>query len=304
MKRILYLLLFFSLCSTAYPGVYNVQNLPIPYLQDESKHVSNPDLILSQETVSALDSILYKMEKEKGVQSLLAVIESVENGDCYEFGISLGNHYGIGSKANTGLVIVLATKDRCYYILTGEGLEGTLPDALCRRIENQKMVPFLENEDWDNAMLATVDALYKVISGDETLINELRQSPTKKQTSDNKLFMLVFAFVVFLAIYLNYKNQHNHVCPKCKQPLKLVRSNKYQRNGYIHYHQIYCCPKCGHTIEKEHDEPYDPGTGFGGRSFSGGIFGGGFGNYGGSGGFGGGSFGGGSFGGGGSGGKF
>lgn len=101
MKRILYLLLFFSLCSTAYPGVYNVQNLPIPYLQDESKHVSNPDLILSQETVSALDSILYKMEKEKGVQSLLAVIESVENGDCYEFGISLGNHYGIGSKANT-----------------------------------------------------------------------------------------------------------------------------------------------------------------------------------------------------------
>lgn len=307
MKRILYLLcLLLAVCIQTYAGIYTPTNLPVPYLKDETKHVSNPDHILSQQAVAAIDTILFRMEKEKGVQSLLAVVEQIEGGDCYEFGISLGNHYGIGSKANTGLVIILSTKDRCYYILTGEGLEGTLPDAICRRIENQKMLPFLKSGDWDNAMLATVDAIYRIVEGDETLVNELRRNDGKNKNNDSVLFMLIFAGIGLMAVYLNYKSQRNRTCPKCKHaPLTLIKNSQYSSNGYTHYIQIYRCPHCGHTIERQHDEPFDSGTGFGGGgSFGGGFIGGGFFGGGSSGGFGGGSFGGGSFGGGGSGGKF
>lgn len=302
----LFLFLFFLLFSMeSYSAVYSPENLPIPYLQDRTRHVSNPDQILTHATVSALDSILNRMEQEKGVQTLVAVVESIAGGDCYEFGITIGNTYGIGSRANTGLVVILATKDRCYYILTGEGLEGTLPDALCRRIENQKMVPYLKEGHWDAAMLATIQALYQVIRGDETLINELKNS--ENNHNDSLHFIFLFILIGALAVYMNYKSQPHRTCPKCKhKPMQLVRNDKFVRNGYVHYIQTYRCPRCGHLQEHQHDEPIDPGTGFGGasRNFGGGFFGGGFFGSGSSGNFGGGSFGGGSFGGGGSGGKF
>ena len=159
MKIVLSLLLFFALCADMQPlhaGTYTVDNLPMVYLKDRTKHVVNPDGILSASIVERMDSMLYRLEAEKGVQSVVAVVERVEGGDCYEFAITLGNRYGVGSRQNTGLIILLSTQDRCYQILTGEGLEGTLPDAICRRIENRKMVPFLKTGDWDNAPTITV----------------------------------------------------------------------------------------------------------------------------------------------------
>ena len=122
-------------------GIYNADNLPVPYLENRTRHTINPDGILSQETTMEIDRMLQQLEEEKGVQALAIVVEQIEGGDCYDFAITFGNKHGVGNKQNTGLIFLLATKDRCYQILTGEGLEGTLPDAICRRIENRKMVP-------------------------------------------------------------------------------------------------------------------------------------------------------------------
>lgn len=133
MKKAFCLFLLFFVCRSVqllYAGTYTVDNLPMVYLQDKTKHVVNPDGILSAQTVQQMDSLLYRLETEKGVQSVVAVVERIEGGECYDFAITLGNKLGVGNRQNTGLIILLSTQDRCYQILTGEGLEGTLPDAI------------------------------------------------------------------------------------------------------------------------------------------------------------------------------
>lgn len=299
----LFISFFIGFLNQTDAATYNPDNLPIPYLQDRTKHVINPDNILSTATTAQMDSMLYRLEKEKGVQSLAIVVESIEGGDCYDFAITLGNKYGIGNKENTGLIILLATKDRCYQILTGEGLEGTLPDAICRRIENRRMVPFLKKSLWDEAMLHTTEAVCGIILDDASLVN----TPIK-QNSKTRI-PAVFTFLgLFLGIMILswYKNKKRNSCPFCG------KSNIYRIDSQItidklqfieHHKETFRCSHCGKTFTRTHDEPWDNGSGFGGFPPIAGPFHRGFGSsFGGD--FNGGSFGGGSFGGGGSGGRF
>ena len=85
MKKAFCLFLLFLVCRSAqllYAGTYTVDNLPMVYLQDKTKHVVNPDGILSAQAVQQMDSLLYRLETEKGVQSVVAVVERIEGG-CY-----------------------------------------------------------------------------------------------------------------------------------------------------------------------------------------------------------------------------
>lgn len=309
MKRNFLLTLATLLCwftQTVYAGTYSPDNLPMVYLQDRTRHTVNPDGILSAATVMQMDSLLYRLEAEKGVQSVVAVVERIEGGECYDFAITLGNKLGVGNRQNTGVIILLSTKDRCYQILTGEGLEGTLPDAMCRRIENRMMVPYLKQGDWDTAMLRTVEAVCGVINGDDSLL----ASPSGQEENINEayfvaIFVAIFLFFMLLSWMIGRRRNR---CPRCgKSPM--VRIDSHIRtdriHGIEHHDETYRCPHCGNIQHRTHDEPWDNGTGFGGIPPVIGPFRGGFGRRGfGGGGFTGGSFGGGSFGGGGAGGKF
>ncbi len=307
-KRILFPLLAFFGLQGAKAGIYTPESLPIPYLKDKNHYVSNPDRLLSASAEARINTLLQRLEKEKGVQTLVAIVENVEGGDCYEFAITLGNKLKIGNRNNTGLIILVVAKDRCYQILTGEGLEGTLPDAICRRIENREMVPHLKNGNWDAALTRTVEAVCATILKDESLLS----SGTKVVAPrDLRTPALVFLGMLLFLVPLSwYWSRRKNACPRCgKHHVKRTGTTRSvrSRKGFIRYTDTYHCPDCGHTYTRHRDEPNDHGTGFGGfypplGGFFGSRRGGGFG--GGFGGGGGGIFGGGSFGGGGSGGKF
>ena len=299
------------LVAALHAATYTPESLPIPYLQDKTQYVSNPDGILSQEAVDSLNFWLGKMEAEHGVQTVLAVVERIEGGDTYEFCMALGRKYGIGSKdQNSGLIILLSTGDRAYYILTGRGLEGTLPDAICKRIENHQMLPALREGEWDEAMLNTVRAIVLYVDGDESLVGS-----SDFDDNDDAIALIVFiccmAFgisLIILAIWLD--NRKKSYCPSCHQyKMKKIRSytTKNKRLGIRTHHDTYRCSNCNFVKERHWDEDLHSGTGAAaaGGALGGSIFGGGGGrSFGGGGFFGGGSFGGGSFGGGGAGGHF
>ena len=91
--------------------------------------VCNPDGVLSADATQRTNLLLKALEKDKGIQTVVVVVKQLEGDDPYQFGMDLARKYGIGNKQRTGLIVILATEDRSYQILTGNGLEGTLPDA-------------------------------------------------------------------------------------------------------------------------------------------------------------------------------
>jgi len=290
-------------------ATYTPDNLPIPYLQDKTQYVSNPDGILSQATVDSLNLWLGKMESSHGIQTVLAVVERIEGGEAYDFCMALGRKYGIGSKEqNTGLIILLATEDRVYYILTGRGLEGTLPDAICKRIENNQMVPYLREGEWDEAMLNTVQAITSYTDGDDSLvghsdfINDEDREIIDAFFTGLMYFLLGFGIILLSMWYDKYKKSY---CPSCKKhKMKKVseKTTTDRRLGVYHHHATYRCSNCQFIKEIHWDEHIDRGGSSSSSSLGGGFFSGGGSSFSGSS-FGG-HFGGGSFGGGGAGGRF
>ena len=306
MKHALFTFLALCVVTVLTAATYTVDNLPIPYLQDKTQYVSNPDGILSQTAVDSLNLWLGQMEREHGVQTVLAVVERIKGGETYDFCMALSHKYGIGSKEqNSGLIILLSTGDRAYSILTGRGLEGTLPDAICKRIENRQMLPSLREGDWDEAMLNTVRAVKAYIDGDDSLVGS-SDFDDDDDTAALIGFCVAMALglaLVFLGIW--YDERKKAYCPSCHQhKMKKISSRvtKNARLGLRTHHDTYRCTNCFFTKELHWDEDIHS-RGRGGSAAAGGALGGSFFGGGGSS-FSGGHFGGGSFGGGGASGRF
>lgn len=108
--------------------VYTVDNLPKVHLQNKMQYVCNPAGILSQAACDSIDSMLYALEQQTGIETVVAVVPSIGEEDCFNFCHQLLNKWGVGKKdKNNGLVILLVTDQRCIQFYTGYGLGRCSP---------------------------------------------------------------------------------------------------------------------------------------------------------------------------------
>lgn len=308
MIQILGRILLIIISFIAYPftgeaRTWSVDNLEMVHLKDARRYVCDPDGYMRQAERDSTDAILQRLERDKGVETVVVVAEHLEGDDPFQFGIDLSRKYGIGSKkSDTGLIIILSPGDRSYYILTGRGLEGTLPDAICKRVENQVMLPLLKEKRWGEAIYATVSALDKIIRGDSTVIKEA------DETSENSVGFVLFIIFIFASFIFLIAYSAQPRCPKCnKKSLKAYEQKTVRTAHGMRLMVTYRCTNCGHIVTKQQDPPSTGSGNLATGILLGALLGGGGRNSGGGfgdGGFGGGSFGGGSFGGGGAGGRF
>lgn len=278
---------------------YKVEEIPMVHLKDARKYCSNPDNILSPEAVNAIDTTLYNLEQKTGIQTLVVVVSNIEGGNPFDFALKLGEKNGVGEKKrDNGLVILLATEERAVQFATGYGLEGDLPDAICKRIQQRHMVPYFKNGDWNTGMVEGVKAVAQRLDG--SMEREEDDGDNTAAIVAFSLFLGVFLLTIVILIIYEYNRSK---CPKCgKHKLKRKSVKVISRKNGIKVEDVtYLCGACGNTLvrrEKSADDQVSKGGGGGVI-----IGGGGFGGHGG-GGFSGGSFGGGSFGGGGAGSRF
>lgn len=303
MKKILLFTLtaLFCLVVNAQDKIYTVDNLPKVHLADKTRYVCNPENILSAESCVRMDSMLYALEQQTGIETVVAILPSIGNVECFDFCHQLLNRWGVGKKGkDNGLVILLVLDQRCVQFYIGYGLEGDLPDAICKRIQTKYMLPYFKRGQWNEGMVIGIEKTCARLDG--SMVND-----TDSEGSGG-MGLLVFAILGFVTIsviisYIAMRNQSR--CPKCgKHELQRTSTNLISSvHGVKTEKVVYTCRNCGHSVVRErqsYDENYR-GGGPGGP-FIGGFGGGSFGS--GSGGFGGGSFGGGMGGGGGAGSRF
>ena len=288
MKRIATALCLCVLTLSAWSKVYTPTTIPMVHLEDRTRYTCNPDGILSANAVNTMDSIFYALEQQTGIQTVVAVVGEIDPADCFEFAHALFTAQGVGQQGkDNGLVILLSTEERCIQFVTGYGLEGSLPDAICKRIQSKYMVDLLGDERWDEAMIAGSRALYKHLMGDPTLIEEERQEAEEnRQALIGFMVFMVAAILIFVIIgYIVIRKQSQ--CPQCKQhTLKRSGSMTIMRRNGIRRDQVtFTCTNCGHNVYRIEDHHIGGGSigggpvigGGRGSSFGGGSFGGSFG---------------------------
>ena len=276
---------------------YTIQSVPNTYAMDRRMHVSDPDGLLALDYASEINRILTTLEDSTGIQSMVVMLTSIGNEDIFEFSHNLFRHWGIGStKRNEGLLIVYVADQRKIRFTTGYGLEGILPDAICKRIQTQYMLPHFRNGDTNSGMLEGVRAVVSVLDG------SMQASRDMEEASLWEVLMILGCLIALVALFLWLIHRQTNTCPRCGKAgaLKLVSTTTTRTRHGRHIRQKLMCSACGHIVEKERHESDNNNNGsMLGGIMLGSMLGRGRGGIGG-GGFSGGSFGGGSTGGGGS----
>ena len=302
MKRTCIYFVLFLISSICDAGTYSPQNIPLKRVKSNHTRVINPDAILSPAYCDSIDCFLLSLDSIQAY-GVVAVCEHFDGDDPYEFAIGLGRELEIGGTKSQGFVIALATLDRSYWISTGEGMEKFVTDAICRRIENHYMIPYLKQSDWNNAMLNTVKALHGYITNKPEYVEELSQLDESNDDDGGMMGWLFMGGVASLIGMGVYSSRKERTCPHCKKVALQMIARERKRIS-AHKYRIkttYKCKNCSEIVYKDKviDETPSSGGTIGG-AIGGSIFGGSGGSSGGS--FGG--LGGGSFGGGGAGGRF
>ncbi len=294
MKRLLTItLLLIALAAAGKP--YGLKDIPNVQVADRYRFTSNPDGILSTGAVARIDSICYDLRHRGIAQTAVVAVREIDSDDVFDFAYRLFSGWGVGNSSDNGIGILLVESEREIRFVTGYGVEGVLPDAICKRIQTQYMLPHFRRGDYDSGMVAGVEAIRSVLNG-----SELDNGGNDDYTDDDDdlpagvaaIFgVLLLSF--FLVVWLLYRAGRR--CPECRSVALTLDSTRVvsRAAGTTVYEDTYVCDKCGTVVKRRRrsDDDSGPGShrgggrgviiggmgGLGGGSFRGGNFGGGFG---------------------------
>ena len=289
MKRLIGLMLFLLVATLSFATgeekQYTLQDVPNVRLSDVRQYVSDPSHILSGSARDTINAVLARLEESTGIETAVVMLPSIGEEDIFNFAHELFRQWGIGKKkSNNGLLILFVMDQRKVRFTVGYGLEGTMTDAMSKRIQMQRMVPRFKAGDWDGGMVDGVRAVAQVLDG------SMQPEPTDDD-EDMLGALIAVAVMVGLAIFFIALLGEKQRCPKCRhkgvkcvarQTLRLTNGRRVRRSTFI-------CPHCGHTFTR--DENIDDsgnaaafitgamlgGMGRRGGGYGGGSFGGNFG---------------------------
>jgi uncharacterized protein len=196
-----YILLLFSItCIFSVQG-YPVTVVPNPKTTDASNFVSNPDGILDSESVSQINAVLQSLESEIHTEIAVVVLQSIGDDVIEDFAVRLFQKWGIGKKGlDNGLLILFVLDQRAVRFETGYGLEGVLPDAICKRVQTQVMIPAFKNGNYSGGILSGIEKVAALIR--EEPVPELQEESFLPILSEILLPALMAYLFLILASFV------------------------------------------------------------------------------------------------------
>lgn len=177
---------------------YSTQAQDIPPKPEPARFVNDYVHILSADQQADIEHKLKVFEDSTSNQIVVVVVSSTKGYDPFEYALALGRKWGVGSKEfNNGIVLLIAKEDHKVFIATGYGLEGVLPDATCKQIVENDIIPYFKTNDYYRGIVNGVDDIMAAIKGEY-------KSQHKKSGSSGKsifawIFIIIFILVGFLA---------------------------------------------------------------------------------------------------------
>lgn len=281
-------------------------------------YVNDYSSVLTGSEKSQLESICENLHASNMSEMVFVIIDTTDGVPIEKYAHDLFENWGIGaSTANNGLLVLVTTKPdpatglRDFFVMTGYGIEGVIPDTLATRIFLQKAIPLFKKDESGGivnvgqGLIAAANTYKSILEGE------------KYDTGSNPVGFLVFLIPVgilalagvLIGLAVRVK------CSRCGGRVKLISDKVVLEPTYEHsgVRKIeYECTICHYQFSRMSIVPmlvtatsssssrgigywggsggFSGGSGFGSRS-------GGFSSGGGFGGFGGGHSGGGGGGG-------
>ena len=269
--------------------------LPVPFTPIvDYAHVINDD------TRRKLEAIFVNLRERAQIEYAVLTVDTTGEQDIFDFAMAVARGWGIEPKGGekTSFFLVVAIKDRKYFTLISDHLEGDLPDGLVGQIQRERLLPAFRQGNYDKGIYDTIQTYvatlgqkrgFNIEGIDQRYAYSSDEEPNSPQTPRLGLGTICCGALAIIIILILLSSAS--------------RGGGGRKGGWGGGGGFWTALLLGQILSNLGGSGRS-GSGWGGGSGGGGFGGGGFGGGGFGGGFGGSGGGGGSFGGGGAGGSW
>ncbi len=232
---------------------------PVKILADDfpdraSTLVSDYSGVLNENQRASLENKLVSFNDSTSTQIAVVIMRSTGGYEIADYSVQLFNKWKIGqSSKNNGVLILVAVDDRKVWITTGYGIEGVLPDALCKRIVDRDIVPAFRRGDYYTGLNDGTNSIMSIVKGEFTA--DQYMNTRKKKPVLFPFFM--FLFIIFIIILSQFG-----------------RTRRYARKNNLAFWAAWALLNAASNRSRGSWGNFSGGSGWGGGGFGGGGFGG------------------------------
>lgn len=158
--------------------------------------------ILSASDKQAIETKLRSLNDRGLAQAAVVIVPTTNGEDIFDYSMKVADRWKLGKKdTDQGLLMVVAVNDRKMYILTGYGLEGTLPDAVAKRIISDDITPRFKQGDYAGGITAGINRIEERLTTDPAILKQADANRVNSNAQSNQeggiplIFLGFFGFV-------------------------------------------------------------------------------------------------------------
>ncbi|MEO6884326.1 MAG: TPM domain-containing protein [Bacteroidia bacterium] len=182
------------------------QNDSLPDRPNPPRLVNNlskqfPNFISPAET-QQLEYKLDRFSDSTSNQITIVIVDDLKGFEPYDYATRLGQKWGVGTKKfDNGVVVLIKPTggqgQKQVFIAAGSGLEGAIPDATCKEIVENEMIPNFKQNQNDVALNKATDVLISLAKG-EINAKQYAQKASQGMSSGTLFFIFWVLFCVFI----------------------------------------------------------------------------------------------------------
>lgn len=203
LKLLLPIILLFSLVNPVFAEGQ------IPPKPSTSIYVQDYAGVISPEIEREILRLGSELDQKTTAQLVVVTVDSLEGIPREDYALNLFRTWGIGDKEkNNGVLLLIALNDRQSRIEVGYGLEGALPDGKTGRIQDNYLIPYFKEGDYNGGIYNTYVALAGEIAEEyqTTISGDFPVPPATEQTQSLPPWAtLVIVVGIIILLYLDFR---------------------------------------------------------------------------------------------------
>lgn len=192
MKKLLFFLVGFFCFGWGVAKAFDVPK-PEGYVLDQAA-------VFSESEESSLEQQIKELDQSRTVEVGVLTVNTLDGEDIASVTVEVANKWGVGKKdVDNGVMILIAVDDRDWFIASGYGVEGVLPDAILKRIGERDFPTNFRNGDYYQGVADVLRDMEGYLAGDESVVSALNGSESESidgELSDWQVWYLVILFIV------------------------------------------------------------------------------------------------------------
>lgn len=161
--------------------------------------------ILSASDKQAIETKLRSLNDRGLAQAAVVIVPTTNGEDIFDYSMKVADRWKLGKKdTDQGLLMVVAVNDRKMYILTGYGLEGTIPDAVAKRIISDDITPRFKQGDYAGGITAGINRIEERLTTDPAILkqadtNRVNTNSNAQSNQESGIPLIFLGFFGFVA---------------------------------------------------------------------------------------------------------